>query len=315
MISMPRMAALMPMALAALLLFTGCDRQAAEKASADNVATVNGTPISRNTYEHYVQGVAGRPASELTPEQRRELLDNLIRGELVASEAEKSGLATKDDTRAVLELSRLTVLQQASMQDYLKDRAPTDSELNAEYDTQVAQLPRTEYRARHILVNTEEYARSLIRQLERGADFAQLAKKETIDSGSRDNGGELPWFSPDRMAQPFSEAVAKLDKGQFTKEPVQTNFGWHVIRLEDRREAAPPPFDSVKDRLIQIVEAKKFQARTDELFATAKIERMLEAAASSPAASAVTPSTPADSAPTVPAPETPAEAPQTTPAN
>lgn len=302
MTSMPRISpavALTCATLAATLLLAGCDKKpAAATLSADTVAIVNGKAISRNTYEHYVQGVAGRPASDLTSEQRNELLDNLIRGELIASEAETSGLAAKDETRAVLELSRLNVLQQAASQDYLKDRKPTDSELQAEYDTQVALLPRTEYRARHILVNTEDYARSLIRQLERGGKFEELAKKESIDTGSATQGGELGWFTPDRMVKPFSDAVMKMDKGQITKDPVQTEFGWHVIQLEERRDAAPPPLESVKDRLVQIVEAKKFQAHTADLMATAKIERNLEAAA---APAAATPPTPA-------APETPAPA-------
>ncbi len=300
---------LVPALAASALLLAACGQKiAGTGGSADNVAVVDGKPISRNTYEHYVQGVASRPASELTPEQRAELLDNLIRGELIASEAEKSGLAAKDDTRAVLDLSRLTVLQQASSQEYLKDRKATEAELKAEYDTQVALMARTEFRARHILVNTEEFARSLISQLERGADFAQLARKESLDTGSRDSGGELDWFAPDRMVPPFSEAVAKLDKGQFTKDPVQTSFGWHVIKLEDRRDAAPPPFESVKERLVQIVEAKKFRAHTDELMAAAKIERTLEKAA--PAAAAP----PATSGP-APAPAAPAAAPASPPAN
>jgi peptidyl-prolyl cis-trans isomerase C len=294
-------------AACAVGMLAACSGKSGTAAStADNVAVVNGKPISRNTYEHYVQGVASRPSSELTPEQRAELLDNLIRGELIASDAEKSGLAAKDDTRAVLELSRLTVLQQAASQDYLKDRKATDPELKAEYDTQVAQMARTEFRARHILVNTEEYARSLIRQLDRGADFEQLAKKESIDTGSRDSGGDLGWFAADRMVKPFSEAVMRLDKGQVTKDPVQTSFGWHVIRLEDRRDAAPPPFESVKERLVQIVEAKKFRAHTDDLMATAKIERLLDASAAAQA--------PAPAAAPASAPAAPPAAPAATPA-
>lgn len=277
------------LALLTAALLGGCGKAGGTKVDADSVAVVNGRPISRNTYEHYVQGVASRPSAELTPEQRAELLDNLIRGELIASEAEKTGLAAHDDTRAVLELSRLTVLQQAASQAYLKDRKASDSELKAEYDTQVAQMARTEFRARHILVNTEEYARNLIRQLERGTDFATLARKESLDSGSREAGGELGWFAPDRMVPPFSEALARLDKGQITKDPVQTSFGWHVIQLEDRREAAPPPFDSVRERLVQIVESKKFRAHTDDLMASAKIERRLETGVPAGAAPAADP--------------------------
>ncbi|MEY2853248.1 MAG: hypothetical protein RL030_380, partial [Pseudomonadota bacterium] len=140
----------------------------------------------------------------------------------------------------------------------------------------------------------------------RGADFTQLAKKESLDTGSRESGGELGWFPPDRMVPPFAEAIAKMDKGQISKDPVQTSFGWHVIQLEDRRDAAPPPFDSVKERLVQIVEAKKFRAHTDELVAAAKIERSLDKVApgvTSPAATSPAVAAPAASAPaTAPAP-------------
>ena len=268
----------------ALLVTTGaallvsCTRTGDGKdaAKTDNVAVVNGKPISRNTYNYYVKGVAnGKTPEELTPEQRSELLENLIRGELIAAETEKNGLAAREETRAVLELTRLNVLQQAASQDYLNTRKATEAEVKAEYDTQVQAMPGTEFRVRHILVNTEEFANNLIRQLDRGANFAQLARKDSTDQGSRENGGELPWFTPERMVQPFSEAVLKLDPGQYTKTPVQTSYGWHVIQLEERRAMAPPPFDTVKDRITQIVEAKKFKAYTDELARTAKIERTL----------------------------------------
>lgn len=266
-------------ALAFALLASACAQQTgpapAATGAADNVASVNGKPISRNTFNYYVQGVAGKPAADLTEEQRAELLDNLIRGELVAQAAEQDGLAARDETRAVMELSRLTVLQQAATQNYLRDRKPTEEELQAEYQTQLAGMPRMEYRARHILVGSEEEARSLITQLARGANFAQLARRASTDQGSRENGGDLDWFTPDRMVAPFAEAVATLEKGEFTRTPVQTSFGWHVIRLEDTRETTAPTFESVKERLTQIVETKKFQAYTDGLVATAKIEKTL----------------------------------------
>lgn len=263
----------------ALLAFTaGCAKQATPPASkaSDDVAVVNGTGIGRNVFDYYVQGVSGKPAAEATAEQKAQLLDNLIRGELVAADAEKTGLATQPETRAILELARLNVLQQASSQAFLKDRKPTDEELRKEYDEQVAAMPKTEYHARHILVATEQFAQKLIGQLEKGANFEELARKESMDP-SKQNGGDLGWFTatPDKMLQPISEAVIGLTKGGYTKKPVQTQYGWHVIRLEDTRAMAAPPFDGVKDRLVQIVEAKKFKAHTDELLKAAKIEKKL----------------------------------------
>jgi peptidyl-prolyl cis-trans isomerase C len=259
--------------IATLAGLMACTQKEAGKV--DNVATVNGKPISRNTFNRYVLGVLDKPAADLPAEQRAELLDNLIRAEVVAADAEKAGLQNRDETRAVMELSRLTVLQRAASEVYLKDRKPTDTELRAEYDVQIAAMPRTQYRARHILVNTKEFAESVIRQLERGAAFDKLAAKESIDTGSKEKGGDLDWATPDRMVAPFAEALKSLKKGEYTHVPVQTQFGWHVIRLEDTRESAPPPFESVKDRLIQIVETRKFSAHTDELLAKAKVVKTL----------------------------------------
>ncbi len=282
---------------------TGCAQKPAGTAPAakvDNVAVVDGHPISRNTYNFYVKGVAGKPAEDLTSAQRAELLDNLIRGEVVASDAEKNGIAARDETRAVLELTRLQVLQQASSQNYLKDRKPSQEELQAEYDLQVGQMAKTQYRASHILVPTQAAAQKIIDDLGKGASFADLAKRNSTDAGSKDRGGDLDWFSPEGMTPPFAKAVAAMKKGETTKVPVQTQFGWHVIRLVDTRETAPPPLDSVKDRLVQIVEAKKFKAYTDNLLSQAKVEKSLET--SSTAATPAVPATPAAVAPAAPAP-------------
>ena len=259
-----------------LALLAACGKQgaSADKDSGGDVAVVNGVAISHNTFDYYVKGVSGKATSEATAEQKAQLLDNLIRGELVAADAEKTGIAKQPETQAILELSRLNVLQQASSQAYLKDRKTTDEDLKKEYDSQVAALPKTEYHARHILVATEQFAQKLIEQLDKGGKFEELAKKESMDP-SKENGGDLGWFTPDRMVPPFSQAVVGLSKGAYTKTPVQTQYGWHVIRLDDTRDVAPPPFDSVKDRLVQIVEAKKFKAYTDELAKTAKIEKKL----------------------------------------
>lgn len=292
--------------LAACLMAVGCTPKpaTAPAAKVDNVAVVDGNPISRNTYNFYVKGVSGKPAEDLTPAQRAELLDNLIRGEVIAAAAEKNGIAANDETRAVMELSRLTVLQQAASQSYLKDRKASPEELQAEYDLQVANMAKTQYRASHILVPSQEAAQRIIDRLGKGASFAQLAKSESTDAGSKAKGGDLDWFSPEGMTPPFANAVKTLKKGEYTRTPVQTQFGYHVILLTDTREAAPPPFESVKDRLVQIVEAKKFKAYTDNLVSQAKIEKSLEA---TPPAAIAAPASPAPASPTPasPAPKAP----------
>lgn len=239
------------------------------------VATVDGRPISRNTFDFYVQGVTREKPGDVPAERREELLDTLVRGELVAAEAEKNGLAAQPETRAMLDLSRLEILQQASQTAWTKDHPATDEELKAEYDTQVAAMPKDEFHARHILVATEEFARKLIERLEKGAKFEELARKESMDDNSKRNDGDLGWFTPERMDPAFAEAVKGLKPGDYTHTPVQTQYGWHVIRVDDIRATTPPPFDSVKDRLRQVVEAKKFRSHTDELLKASKVEKTL----------------------------------------
>jgi peptidyl-prolyl cis-trans isomerase C len=254
-----------------------CQKKAGESAAADTsppVATVNGTPIPRDFFEFYVKNIAGKPSSELPKEQREQALDNLIRAQIVAQQAEKDGVAKEKETAAILELSRLNVLQQAVSERYLKDKKPTEADLRKEYETQVALLANKEYRARHILVATETFANKLIEQLQKGGNFGDLAKRESMDS-SKDQGGELGWFTPDRMVKPFSDAVLGLKVGEYTTKPVQTQYGWHIIQLEETRDLAPPAFEGVKQQLERVVQGKKFKDYTDGLMKTAKIEKKI----------------------------------------
>ncbi len=269
--------ATLALALAAASIgLTACHRGGSAASSSDTsppVATVNGVPITRNFFDFYVKGITGgKSPSELTTDQRDRALDNLIRAQLVAEQAEKDGVTREADTQHLLELSRLNVLQSVVAERYLKSRQPTEQELHAEYETQIAALPRTEYHARHILVATEAYAKKLIEKLDKGANFADLAKSESIDS-SKDNGGDLGWFTPDHMVKPFADAVVQLKPGQYTHEPVHTEYGWHIIELEGTRDLSPPSFDSVRQRLVDIVRQKKFKAYEDSLVEKAKIER------------------------------------------
>ncbi len=263
-------------------LLTGCHPKSTAPAPAAStsppVATVNGAPISRELFEFYVKGMTGKGSAELTPEQRGQVLDNLIRGELVSQQATKEGLDREGDTAQMLVLSRFNVLQQAVSERYLKDKKPTEAELRAEYETQLGSLPKVEYHARHILVATEPFAKKVVERLEKGEKFEDVAKKESMDA-SKDSGGDLGWFTPDRMVKPFSDAILTLKPGQYTHTPVQTQFGWHVIQLLETRPLAPPPYDQVRQRLEQMVQSKKFKAYTDELARNAKIEKKLDAPA------------------------------------
>jgi peptidyl-prolyl cis-trans isomerase C len=263
------------LALAACQPKSGDGSVAGTTAGSSPVATVNGTTISHDLFDYYVRQVAGKPVSELTPEQRNLALDNLIRGVLVAQQASKDGLDRKTDNASLIELSRLNILQQAESVAYLKDKQPTERELRTEYETQVAQLPKLEYHAKHIVVATEPYAQRVIDRLEKGAKFEDVAKAESSDP-SKDNGGDIGWFTPDRMDKPFMDAVLTLKPGEYTRKPVQTQYGWHVIELVETRDLNAPPFADVRQRLEQIVQTKKFRAYSDELMRGAKIQKSLD---------------------------------------
>lgn len=238
------------------------------------VATVNGAPITEDLLNVFVLGLSqGKTdAAKLTPEQRSQVVDQLIRTELVAQDAEKQGLDKSAPAANQLTVSRIDILEQQAAEHLFKDKPPTDQELHTEYDAQVASLPKTEYHARHILVSTAPFAQKVIDRLAKGEKFEDVAKKESMDT-SKDNGGDLGWFTPDHMEKPFADAVVALQPGTYTHTPVQTRFGYHVIQLVEVRPLQPPPFDQVKDRVARIVETKKFKAYTDELLAKATVDR------------------------------------------
>jgi peptidyl-prolyl cis-trans isomerase C len=293
---------------AALAALAACQPKTAATAtvadSSPAIATVNGSPISRDFYEFYIKGITGKNAADLTPQMRATALDNLIRAKLVGEEAVKEGLDKNGDTAYLLQLSRLNVLEQAVSDKYLKDRKPTEQELRAEYETQIGTMPKQEYHARHILVATEPFAQKIVDRLNKGEKFEDIAKRDSMDS-SKTNGGDLGWFTPDRMLPEFSGAVMALKPGEYTKKPVQTQYGWHVIQLVDTRDLAAPQFDQVKQRLEQVVQAKKFRSYMDELMRTAKIEKLDQpatpAAATAPAAAPAAPAPQGTPAPAAPA--------------
>ena len=266
-------------ALAAALAFSACNGasngQAATPAVAeDAVAVVNGTPISRDVWELFVKTrTRGGSADDLTDEQKKETLDSLIEMYVAAQQAQKEGLTTGEDGARV-ELMRQSALADLAGRKYLEGKDPSPEELQAEYDKQINQMAATEYKARHILVDSEDTARELIDKLDGGASFEQLAMENSSDSSAQE-GGDLGWFAPNRMVKPFADAVQALEKGKYTAEPVQSQFGWHVIKLEDTRPLSPPAFESVEPQLKQLVTQGKFQAYLDELMKSADVERRL----------------------------------------
>jgi peptidyl-prolyl cis-trans isomerase C len=300
-----------------LAALAACQPKNAATTVADNsppVATVNGVPVTRDFYEFYIKGITGgKNSADLTATQRNAALDNLIRARLVGEEAVKEGLDKSGDTAYLLELSRLNVLEQAVQDKYLKDRKPTEQELRAEYESQLSSMPKTEYHARHILVATQPFAQKIIERLDKGEKFEALAKSESMDS-SKSNGGDLGWFTPNRMVPEFSGALIALKPGEYTHKPVQTQYGWHVIQLLETREVQPPPFDQVRQRLEQVVQAKKFRQYTDELMHNAKIERLLDQPAKGEAPGVTPPPAGAPTGSATPPAPTPAAPPAAPPA-
>jgi peptidyl-prolyl cis-trans isomerase C len=242
------------------------------------VAIVNGNNITREEFDFYVKQLTqGKGPVELTPDQKNQVLDELVTMQLLAAQGVKDGVDNDPEVAARLHVTRLRLLADAESQKYLKGKDPTDQELHAEYDQAVASLDKTEYHARHILVAAKDKALAveIIKKLKGGAKFEDLAKQYSIDPGSKTKGGDLDWFAANRMVKPFGDALKSLKKGEVTPEPVETQYGWHVIQLEDTREVPPPPFDQVKEQVKKIVLQKKLQAYLDELKKTATIDKKL----------------------------------------
>jgi len=270
--------------VAAAGLLSACTRPAgdAAKPAADKadatakattvVATVNGKAIDSEMLNVFVLAVSSNnPAAEVTAEQKKQMLDQLINMTLAAQAAEKDGLENDATVKARMQLLKTQLLAEAATEKYMKAHPVSESETKAEYDTQVANMPK-EYKARHILVDSKEKADEIIKQLAAGGDFAKIASKESKDAGSGKNGGDLGWFTAQSMVKPFADAVAAMQKGQTTQQPVQSEFGWHVINLEDTRTPAAPAYEDVKQQVEMLSQRKKLQAYLDELRKTAKIQ-------------------------------------------
>lgn len=233
-------------------------------AAAQSVATVNGVDIDRKTFEFYLESRTQKPLAEVTDAERSIVLQELKDIYLLTTQPAAKRLESDPRVKAQIELQYRGALAQAVASDYLTSNPATDEEIMAEYESQIAMSPSQQFKARHILVETQGAATDLITQLNGGADFEELAKAHsTGPSGA--SGGDLGWFSPGQMVKPFSDAVSALEDGAYSTEPVQTNFGWHVILREDSRANEPPTLDSVRDTIKQRVEQSNFQKYIESL--------------------------------------------------
>ncbi len=240
-------------------------------AQAQNVAIVNGKPVPKARVDTLILQ-AQRAGQQVGPEVQQQARDQVVLREIFTQEAEKRGLQASADYKSQMELARQSILIRELFEDYRKKNPIADAEAKVEYDKFKAQSTGTEYRASHILVEKEDEARELIKQIKAGAKFEDLAKANSKDPGSGANGGDLDFAKPDSYVKEFSDAMTQLKKGEMTETPVKSQFGYHIIRLVDTREAQFPPFDDVKEQIKQRLEQTKMQAFQEELRNKAKTD-------------------------------------------
>ena len=250
----------------AFLIMAGsaCAQKDAETTSANTEVDQKASEFDPNVFRIYLESRIQQPASQATKEQTEAIRNELTDLYLLSSTPRAAELKKGQDLQSRLELQERALVAQAVVADFIDNNPATEEEMQALYDEQIKLAPPTEFKARHILVETQGEATDIIAQLDGGADFAELAK-ENSTGPSGPSGGDLGWFPPERMVAEFSQAVQALADGAYTKTPVQTQFGWHVILREDSRESAPPPFESVRDVLKQNVEGQKLQDYLESL--------------------------------------------------
>ena len=291
-----------------MLALAACDKAKDTAKTADAApaspaaATVNGTAIPQRTVDSIARLAAssGRPD---TPETRKAIIDQLALQMVVADVAVKKGLDKSPEVAEQIDAMKQSVLANAYVRDYMKNNPVTDEMLKAEYDRIKAQIGGgNQYKARHILVDKEAEAKDIIARLKKDpAAFDKLAKERSKDTGSKQQGGDLGWFDPSQMVPEFGAAVSKLEKGKLTEVPVKTQFGYHVILLDDVKAIEPPSLEDVKPQLTQQVQQQNLRKQLDSLKAAAKIEVAAAPAATPGAAAPASPATAAPAAATPPA--------------
>lgn len=246
-------------------------KPAAKSADKQPVARVNGVAIPQSRMEFMMEQQRGRGAPD-NQQARSMMREELVNREIVAQEAQKSGLAKSSEVQTQMDIARQEILVGAYLRDWVRKHPVSEAEVQQEYERARAQAGDKEYRARHILVETEDQAKALITDLNKGAKFDELAKKNSKDAGSKERGGDLDWNVPGAFDKQFSDAMVKLEKGKYTTAPVQTRFGFHVIELEDVRPVKFPGVEEVKGRIGQQITQQRIEELVRGLRAKAKVE-------------------------------------------
>ncbi len=271
-IALQRSVSLAVFAAAGLMIGTSALAQAPAPKGSGTVARVNGVTVPQSRIDMLMKQQAQRGAPD-TPEMRTRVRDELVSMEAVSQEATKRGFDKNPDVMIQLELARQNILAQAYIADYIAKNPISDAAMKAEYDKIRAALGEREYRVRHILVKTEAEAKEIMAAIAaKKTTFEKAAAERSEDAGSKGRGGELDWTPPANLVKPFADAMVKLKKGQTAPAPVQSQFGWHIIRLDDERPLTAPPYDEVKQQLQQRFQQQAIEKAIAEVRAKAKIE-------------------------------------------
>ena len=234
-------------------------------------AIVNGVSISQSRIDLSVKAAAAQGQAD-NPDLRKAVRDDMINREVIAQESVKMGLNKDPEVIQQTEIAKQQILISAFVQDYVKNHPISDEQIKQEYEKLTSNLGEKEYKVRHILVDTEEDAKAIIAQLGKKGSFEKIAKAKSKDAGSAEHGGELDWAVPSNFVPPFANAMLSLKKGSYTKEPVKSQFGWHIIKLDDERSLKVPPLETVKPQIQQRLQQQALQATVLDLRSKAKIE-------------------------------------------
>jgi len=253
------------------VLVAGLMLAAAAHAQGDPLAKVNGVTIPQSRADILLKEMAaqGRPD---TPEMRDAIKQELVNREIVAQEAVKKGLHKRPEVATQIDLQRQAVLVNAYLQDYLKSNPVSDDAVKKEYERVKESAGGREFKVRHILVESEDEAKQIIAQIRKGGSFDKIAAEKSKDQGSKGRGGDLDWATPARYVPAFGQAITKLKKGQMTDAPVQTQFGWHIIRVDDERPTKFPSLEEAKPQIEQQMRQQTVNKAFTDLRAKAKIE-------------------------------------------
>ena len=244
---------------------------AAAPAFAQNIAVVNGTPIPKARADALIDQLVHQ-GQQNTPQLQMAVREELVNREILMQEALRRGLPNRPDIKAQIAVAQQTVVLRALIEDFVKKNTPSDAEVTARYNALIKDAGGKEYHLHHILVDNEQQAKDLIAKIKGGASFEDLAKQYSKDPGSGKNGGDLDWSDPKAYVPEFADAATHLQKGQMSETPVHTQFGWHIIRVDDVRSITPPPLEQVRPQIVQQIQQEKLQAFEEGLRKNAKIQ-------------------------------------------